>query len=69
MRYDMAESNNSKEKNKFEAHIFFDDAIESGDAGSRPNAFVQTFIGLVGDAADFMHKREVGVKEPSKVIT
>ena len=36
---------------EFETHIFFDDAIEITESGSKPNRFVRCFIELVDTAA------------------
>ena len=72
MRYDSDQK--KKGDGFFEAHIFFDDAIEcngivNSDNESRPNCFVQSFIKIVRDAADFMHKRSVTIDAPMKMIT
>ena len=69
MRYDLDQKNSSSGGGYFEAHLFFDDAIELRGNCAKPNGFVQNFVQIVSEAADFMHKRSVKIEPPTKMTT
>ena len=54
----------------YEAHIFFDDAINYHFNGSsEPNTFVQSLIKIVEEAAMFAHERQIVIEPPVKTPT
>ncbi|KAL3836166.1 hypothetical protein ACJMK2_021608 [Sinanodonta woodiana] len=54
----------------YEAHIFFDDAMELNDNEEFvPNKFVKLFVELVEEAASCVHEKHMDIKDPYRIPT
>ncbi|XP_062590686.1 chitin synthase chs-2-like [Saccostrea cucullata] len=55
---------------EFEAHIFFDDAMDlTDDENSVPNAFVVEFMDSIDDALSSVHERQLQLGPPMRTAT